>query len=170
MKLFFKVFALCALPVHLWTILNMLRDVPAWAMRMDLWETIGAVSYTLSFALLESILLTLPLLIVFLLASRRWPESYISSLLTLMIMEATVTAIIVHFSPELYLRRRQVVAIFLVIYLCSAVPLLLAVVRWPQIGDNFRGVIERIQPLTYVYLAFDLTAVAIITLRNIFPG
>ena len=62
-------FAFCALPVHLWTIYNMLRDVPAWILYMDVWDLIGTISYTLAFALLETFILFLLLVLFSLLLS-----------------------------------------------------------------------------------------------------
>lgn len=51
------VFAACVFPVHVWTIVNVLRRVPGLVLRLSTWQLVGVVSYALLVALAESLLL-----------------------------------------------------------------------------------------------------------------
>jgi hypothetical protein len=50
--------------INVWTIVNILRAIPSWIMSRTVWEVIGIISYPLTFALLESVLLLLGLVIL----------------------------------------------------------------------------------------------------------
>jgi hypothetical protein len=58
------VFAACVLPVFIWSFYNLLNEVPAFVLRLSVTELIGTSAYVLAFALVESILFFLGLLIV----------------------------------------------------------------------------------------------------------
>jgi hypothetical protein len=55
-------FAACVFPIHVWSILRLLSEVPAWMFRTNTWELIGAVAYAHAIALLESTMVLLSLI------------------------------------------------------------------------------------------------------------
>lgn len=65
-------FLVCALPVHAWAVLIMLRVFPAWAMRMDRWDLAGSIAYTLTFALIESLVVFLCVMLIDMVLLFRW--------------------------------------------------------------------------------------------------
>jgi hypothetical protein len=58
-------FAACVLPTHIWAIVNILREVPAWVKRMNTFQMVGVMSYDMAvFALPDALLPFLGLLIL----------------------------------------------------------------------------------------------------------
>ncbi|MBE9474304.1 MAG: hypothetical protein IMY85_05390, partial [Chloroflexi bacterium] len=50
--------------VNVWAIINILRAIPSWILSRTIWEIVGIISYPLAFALLESIVFLLGLVIL----------------------------------------------------------------------------------------------------------
>jgi hypothetical protein len=136
---------------------------------MTAWDSLGAVSYTLSYALLESLLLFLCLFIPFILVPKRWREDYALPLVVLAVLELTIAALVVQFNPDLFLIRRRVIAILGLSYGLSAGLLTLLLIRFPKLRRVFQEIPEHLQILTYVYLSIDIIAVVIVLVRNVFP-
>jgi len=49
-------FGVCSVLVHAWAFVMLLRELPAWLLRLSVSELVRVVAYTLSFALFESVL------------------------------------------------------------------------------------------------------------------
>ena len=62
----------CAFPIHLWSILSVLRLIPSWAQHNSTWDIIGIVAYTQVFALFETLLLLVCLLLIGAILPARW--------------------------------------------------------------------------------------------------
>ena len=43
-------FAICAFPVHVWYIVNLLRELPARMYDLNVWDLVGMSAYVLVFA------------------------------------------------------------------------------------------------------------------------
>ena len=57
-------FLMCALPLHIWTLILAFRDLPWLTDRTNAWDAFGVMAYGLIFALAESILLFLVFLVL----------------------------------------------------------------------------------------------------------
>ena len=68
----FLIFAAVAFPIHVWAIIGALREVPAWILRLSVWDVIGVMSYTLVIALLETLLVTLGIELLTTLLPEQW--------------------------------------------------------------------------------------------------
>jgi hypothetical protein len=157
------VFVFCAFPIHLWAIINMFVDVPAWLMYMNLPELTAAIAYTLTFALVESGLLFLGFMLLGHLIPGKWTSEPFVSLacvlaIELALMAAGFQVLIVQDQPK----QMAVVGALLVIA-ASAV----WVWRTPKLRGLLRAVSERIALLTYIYLSFDLLGAIIVIFRNV---
>lgn len=57
MREIIMVFAACVLPIYIWSILSVLREIPAWIMYMSAWDLIGVIANSQAFALIESLVI-----------------------------------------------------------------------------------------------------------------
>jgi len=48
----------------MWAVINLLETIPSWVLQLNAWENIEGISYTLTFALIESVFLFVLFIIV----------------------------------------------------------------------------------------------------------
>jgi len=48
-------FTTCVALVNMWAVFNLLETIPSWVLQLNAWEIIEEISYTLTFALIESV-------------------------------------------------------------------------------------------------------------------
>ncbi len=156
-------FVFCAFPIHIWTFANMFRDVPSWALYMRYWELISTVAYTLAFALFETLIILLPLIVLGMLIPRRWVSSRFIPWAGVMLVEGTIAAIafqiaIMNHSPKKYL----VIGIGLMFGISS-----ILVIRHPKIGEILRSIAKRLVVLSFLYIFLDVVGLVIVIARNV---
>lgn len=157
-----SVFILLAFPIHVWTIVQDLRQVPSWTLHMSAWELTSTVAYTLTFALIETILVFLPFLIAGLLVPERWSDRF-TAVSGVLIGLMTYLAIFI----QLMITIGLFVRFFLVI---SALLLILGgwlATRFPIAAQVTTGLATRLSVLTALYLGLDLIGVVIVISRNL---
>jgi hypothetical protein len=178
----FKLFLVCAFPLHLWTILMVFRDVNWVAERTTGWDALGFSGYALFYTLIESLLLFSFIALLSLLIPKAWNKTLRFSVLSLLafalagwsIMEQLI--LIVFWS-----RLRQLassftflvttpwsvqVLIVLLIIISVAVPLLL-LRRNEKLQNGVFAILERLTMLSGLYLFLDAVGIVIIIFRNI---
>jgi hypothetical protein len=67
-----SLFLMCAFPLHFWTLLLAFRDVSWITERTNAWDAIGAVSYGMIYAFVESILVFIVISLLGFFVSRCW--------------------------------------------------------------------------------------------------
>jgi hypothetical protein len=157
------VFAICSFPVHVWTIVNVLYDVPAWMKYMDLWDLAGAISYDLAFVLLETIALFLPLALAGWVLPKSVLRGNFVAFSFAFVLEAVVMAVVVQENERLLWDKGLLLKIFVAIYAVLAALIYL----FPKINRIVKSIGERIVVLFYLYFFLDVAAVIIIIVRNI---
>ena len=113
----FKLFLVSAFPLHLWTLLMLMRDVSWVAERSTTWDAVGFSGYALLYTLVESIVLFGFTMLLSLLTPRNWSKNLRFTVLSILafalagwsIMEQMV--LIVFWTP---LRRLSAAAPFIV--------------------------------------------------------
>jgi hypothetical protein len=167
------VLSTCVFSVYLWAFYNLFYQIPGFLHRLTLFETIGAASYILLFALFESIIFFLVIFIFFFLASlvipkRLWGEHFaaIGGLLAVMLAAVAMTSQVIY-DAIIELSKRQtalyiagLIILFLVLYLL--------VLRFPKFEKAIRTVFSRISILSIIYAALGLISLLIVIIRNIF--
>lgn len=156
-------FVYCAFPIHVWAIVNMLRDVPSWALYMRYWELISTVAYTLTFALFETLIVLIPLILLGMLIPRRWISSRFIPWVGVMLVEGTIAAIafqitIMNHSPK----RLLVITIALMLGIST-----ILVIRFPKIGEILRSIAGRLVVLSFLYIFLDIVGLVIVIARNV---
>lgn len=158
-----KIFLLTAFFVHIWTILNVLFDVPSLILYMNLEELLAAISYPLTFALFESILLALPLILLGGVLPENWRTSYYLSFVFAILFPAALTAIAIHVFPDLWDAKKWVLLAW------AGFAALLSGLFWrfPRVRGWIDAIIERLALLSYIYLVIDALAVIVVIVRNV---
>ena len=58
------VFAAIALPVFAWSIVNVLREMPSWVLRLRTWDLVGVIAYMQAFARFETLVVLLAMILL----------------------------------------------------------------------------------------------------------
>jgi hypothetical protein len=141
----------------------MFRDVPSWALYMRQWELVSTIAYMLTFALFETLIILLPILVVGLLLPKQWISKIYVAWVGLMLVEGTLAAIAFQFTIMQHSPKRNL--ILLTVLMLGGSTLLL--LRFPKIGEILRSLVGRLSVLTFLYIFFDLVGLVIVIARNL---
>ena len=106
------------------------------------------VAYTLSFALVETLIVLLVVVLIGLIVPKRWVVDRYLPLASLWLVELTIMAIVFQHHIVQHLPKRNLVIGYVLILAVSTFILL----RFPKIGDVFRWVGERLVVLSFLYI------------------
>lgn len=164
----FLAFSVVAFAVFSWAILQYLNRVTAWLFYLTVPEVISLLAYTLLFALLESMLITVGLvLLAAVLPGFLFRQNFVP-LTTAMILPLALGAMAIHyFENNLRAASLPAVAGALVLYVLLSFGLYLSVQRIPVVADRFRHTADRVSVLAYLYLPLSLVSLLIVIIRNI---
>ena len=177
-----SLFLTCAFPLHVWTIILVLRDVSWVAERTNVWDAVGVGAYGLVFALVESLVVFLVFALFGFFTPRGWAVDKRIAFLSLLVLLLSGWGIV---SQLLFLWNVSLPSSLIQILVQSGHPVrilyaaslavVLASIGVPVYlflrSDNFirsiQGLSERLSLLTGFYLFLDLAGLAIVILRNI---
>ena len=157
------VFAVCALPVNAWAVVNVLYFVPSWILYRDLWDFIGAVSYVLFFSLIEIVGFFVLLMLGGYLTPKRWLKDNLVPFSTIIVVEATAIAIGLHYFPKLFWQKKLLALAVVGVFIVAA----FLIARFPVVKKGMNAFVERISVLSFLYLVLNFLALVIIVVRNI---
>jgi hypothetical protein len=141
----------------------MFRDVPSWVLYLRTGEVVGMVAYTLSFALFETLIVFLIIVLVGLVVPKRWVVERYIPLASLWLVELVIMAIVFQHHIIRHLPKRNLVIAFgLILALSSLIPL-----RFLKVGELFRWIADRLAILTFIYIFFDVLGLLVVILRNV---
>jgi len=157
------VFVLCAFPIHVWSIIIMLRNVPSWILYMSGDDIVGSVAYHLMFTIFETLLIYLIILVIGLLIPKRWlPEPFLTTCAVLLI-ELSIMAIVFQHLVQQYSPLRWM---FVACLMTLAISLII-VPRISKLQKITRLVAERLTILTFLYVFLDIIGVIVVIARNL---
>ena len=180
-----SLFLMCALPQHAWTLILAFRDLEWLTERTNAWDAIGVLSYGLLFALVESALLFLVVVLLGLIVPRGWEPERRTTLLGSFVLVLSLWAIVSQwfFLAEVKLPQallgwlvasphplRLIYGVLLALALASLLLPAWLVVRQGRGLRLLGGVMERLGLLAMLYLVFDVAALAIVVIRNLRVG
>lgn len=161
------VFAACALPIFAWSIIRVLRELPSWLLRLSVWDLVGVLAYTQAFALIESVVLLVGILVLSILLPARLLRDELVPVATALVLLASFWMILIHFYGE---RLRDLgapillVTVFLILAsLLITYALTLRNQRLSQVVSLFN---ERLSMLSYLYLSIGTLSLLVVLLRN----
>jgi hypothetical protein len=173
---------MCALPLHVWTLILAFRDLPWLTDRTNAWDAFGVMSYGLIFALVESMLLFLAFVLLGMLVPKSWDPDRRIALLTGFVLILSLWAMISQLFFVTNARLPDGVITFLVrtprpLRLMYAVMLVVTGISfllpaWAALRQTrgllfIRSAVERLGLLAVLYLVFDVAALVIVLIRNL---
>lgn len=176
-----SLFLVCAFPIHLWTLILFFRDMDWLIERTNVWDAIGAGSYGLVFALVESLILFGGVALLGFLTPKAWDADRRIAFLSLLVLILGAWAMISQLRYLLHLSLPLPVIQFLAaskhpfrflvaMYLAVVVPTVLGpVALFLRSGKSVKWMqelTERLSTLTMFYLAFDVVGLIIVVIRN----
>ena len=177
-----SLFLTCAFPFHLWTLIQVFRDVSWVTERTNAWDAVGVAAYGMLFALVESLLAFLVVVLLGLVTPRYWDDDRRIAFLSLLFLIAAVWGMI---SQLLFIWNIQLPSQTMEFLVRSGHPLrwlyggslaiVLATVLLPVYlffgSSKFSLLVQdftdRLSVLTIFYLLFDLAGLTIVIVRNL---
>lgn len=164
----FLLFAACVFPVHVWSILNVLREVPAWVLRLSVWELAGVIAYTQVLALVESLTVSLALLVLSVVLPAGLFRNRLVAQGSMLVLVTSCWAIVAHYNDDVIrLWGARDFLLWLVFYVVSITIFYILIYRSAKIERAIRSVVERLAVLSGLYVALDLLCILIVVLRNL---
>ena len=119
-------------------------------------------AYTLSFALFETLVVLLVVVLIGLIVPKRWIVDRYIPLASLWLVELAIMAILFQHHIIRHLPKRNLVIAFgLILALSSLVP-----IRFPKVGEVLRWIADRLVILSFIYIFFDVLGLLVVILRN----
>jgi len=184
-KELFHVFLIIAFPIHTWSILQVLSNFEWVAERTTVWDAVGFTAYALSFALFESILFLVLLSPVYLLLRKNnkadivlavigsvfmivaiWEMIYQINSNNSNFIETTIDQIVSRYKLQYRYKAGLVLSVAVFITTSIGLPTFL-IVKYDKLKSILIKLFERIELLSYFYLALDLLSIVIVVNRNL---
>jgi hypothetical protein len=147
------VFAACILPIHMWTSILMLYNIPGLILKASVWQILGVAAYVFAFALLECLIIFGLLIVISVLLPGH-------VLRVRFVYLGTALAIILSGLAFLLNTPAVLERIWIFIPLGLAIVLfLVCLVRRPKLQAGTRSLAERLTLLAGLYITFDIACV-----------
>lgn len=160
--------AMCLFPVQVWAFMILFREVPALMIRLDVWSILVVMAYTQGFAVVEGGVLWLLLLGTAVLLPQPWLREKMVAKSCLIILLATIFAILAQFNLQTFLTMSiNQVAGWVTIYLFFATLCCYGIHRSRKTEQLLTGFVSRLAPLTAFYLLIGGISLLIVIGRNL---
>ena len=175
-------FLISAFPIHVWTIILVLRDFSWVSERTDSWDAVGVGAYGLLIAFAESLLVFIIAILISALIRDPWKEGRKIVLLFTLVMVVSIWAMInqLYFLSGLSIpesvfrfltRQAHPLRVIYILVLGVVAPTVLLPIYFVIKSDKFvnglQGVIDRISLLMMFYLVLDVGGLIIVIIRNL---
>jgi hypothetical protein len=167
-------FSACVFPVHVWAIVNTLREVPSYILRLSLFEIASVFSYILFFALIESIVIAAIIAIISVLLPARLFKDFLVSQGSLFLFITCVWILPIHYLPKIvqgFSFSLPILIFLLWFWITSYIGFMgaayILIRRRINLRKSIRSFVEKLAMLSLFYLFLDLVSIFIIVYRNI---
>ncbi|MFL7891712.1 MAG: hypothetical protein ACK2UM_07865 [Anaerolineales bacterium] len=154
--------------VNVWAIVTVLWTVPSMILSRTIWEMIGIISYSLAFALFESLLFLIGLIILAVILPKKFFRDKFVAMGSMAALLATLGMFFAHFYGENYgiwpVREFGKFLLILIGIILVSWVILYFFNRLASILESIAGFLTT---LSAVYLAIDILAVIVVLIRNI---
>lgn len=157
----FPLFSVCAFAIHIWAMLSIFVEVPSLLLRLDFNDFVGAIAYTLTFTLLESLLGFTIVLALLTLMPHKWRKY--STIAT-----GTLILCILQYSILLVSELATSVTSTLLglLGLLAIAGIFVQLMRRGRVSILV-DFVDRLTVLTGLYITFDIIGLSIVIIRNI---
>lgn len=170
------VLAVCTFPIHVWALLSLFQKVPVYLLRLGISDLIGIVAYTLTYALIESFLLTTFLVVLSMVLPARYFRSRFVTQATILVCVISLWLVPVHYQGSILLALDATVGLYMaliLVWIVSFVSILALTSgllrRYQSFERSILNFVDRVTVLAVVYIMLDLLSVGILLVRNIAP-
>jgi hypothetical protein len=166
------VFLTILFPVTFWSLLNFFRELPSYLLRMKIWEIMGVFSYTQVFALLESILLLVVLIVLAELLPNQFFLKYFTTQAALISILASLWIIPLHYKGQILaafpiFKNSAAGVVWFGIFVALAVGFSLLFRRFSGMERVFHIFIDKLTVVSMLCLILDITSLILILVRNL---
>jgi hypothetical protein len=175
-------FLMCALPLHAWTMILAFRDLSWLTERTNAWDAVGVLCYGLVFALVESVIVFVVMVLLGFLVPGKWEAERRVGLLSALVLILSMWAMLeqLFFLAEVRLPgwlidvlvrtghplRVLYVVIPLVVGATFVYPAW-RLMRSRRAVEVMSGAMEKLSLLAMFYLVFDVGAIVVVVIRNL---
>jgi hypothetical protein len=146
----------------------MLNEVPGWVLRLNTWDLIGVIAYTQAFALFESLVFVLILVIVSVILPAKFFRNKFVAVATSIVILTTAWFILAHYQDDIIrLWGVKQFALWTGIYLLSIVGAIVLVFRFNRVENSINIAVQRLSVLSSIYIFLGVLSVVIVIIRNI---
>lgn len=164
-----QLFTVCAFPVQIWAVLVMLQELPVFLLRLTVWDVIGIITYLEAYALLETILLWLVLVLMALVLPGWLFRTRLVAQGTLIILLSSVWAVVLHFRLNAFWDLTSPLrTAWIVTYLVSLFLAVYFLHQSQKIEGWLVAFANRVELLATFYLGLGVVGSVVVILRNLF--
>lgn len=175
----FLVYAVTTTTIHLWALLNFLREVPGYILRAQLGFILAVLSYTLASCLIESLIVTSLVVLLATITPRRFlldrfvPQASILVLVpAFWIIPVHYQAIIIHglltnLATTAFPAYIALVAMWLITFIVALIDFSIIFRRYPKVDAGIRDVADRLTVLTSVFILLGVISLGNMLVRNL---
>jgi len=157
--------AIVTIPLQFWSFYSLFEDFSAWTPIFDAWDLLGAWSYTFLFVIAEVIIVTGYLLLLNLIVPKRLARGAYVQISFVIVLEITITALLIHFNSAYF---RSVEEIFWGLIAVSVLTTGLIGFLPQKFLGFISNIADRFVTLAMFFWFFDIIALIIVVIRNIF--
>lgn len=171
-----------AFPIHLWTIILVLRDFSWVAERTNAWDAVGVAAYGMIFAFIETVFVFAIIVLVGFFLPKQWEENKRIAFLSMLVFLVALWAIIgqLYFMLNVDLPSGLIMflvrsghplrwiyaGLFILVSLTVIVPVYFFI-RSEKMYRSIFNFIDRLTVLSAIYLVFDGISLIVILVRNL---
>lgn len=164
----FYVLGAGAIPIFIWALLSFLNAVPGFALRLNIWELVGMASYVMATALVESIILVVPFVLVSaILPARVFKDRFVPVGSTIIVITCLAMMYANYNTLDLTTVDQNSLWLGVGAYLVVLALAIFAVVRFPRVAHIIQNLVARLAVLAYVYMGLGVLGIIIILIRNL---
>lgn len=144
-----------------------MREMPAWILRLNIWDVTGVVSYSLLFALGETLVFFLGLLFLgAVLPARIFRDKFVA-LATSVMAISTALAVFLHTNDQILEAQSKITLSGLVLlYMMLVVFSYFLINRSSKLEKSINSFVRRLAVLSFMYVVLDIFGVVIVIIRN----
>jgi len=161
-------FVACSFPIFLWTFYRIFVQIPAWIIKMGIWDVIGVCSYALSFSLFESLLVWLFFLILGGVLPEKLYRSRFVVITTVVVFISAIWAAFAQLNYDVVYDWHIVEALpWLAAYFISIAVFYGLVRQFERFAKLIYKVVMGISVLATLYVSSGVIGVVIVIIRNL---
>lgn len=162
------VYAAAAFPIYTWGIIRFLEQLPAWLYYLDIWQVLSIFAYAQVFALVESLLVALALVLVaVVLPAKVLRSAFVPTAMAIILLNAAWALLAQYNDGVLRQLPMRQMALWGAAYAISLFAAWFLLRRWQPLRQGLHTLAEKISALLYLYVPLSAASLLIVLIRNL---